>query len=117
MLDRDFIGSVLRFGLVGGAITAAVYLLFVSLVHAGVDYRLASTAGWALGVAMGYLLNKRITFRLRSGATVREVAAFLAGYGVQLALGLLGYTILIGRLHLDPTPAFVLNTAFTAAFT
>jgi hypothetical protein len=35
---------------------------------------------------------------------------------LQLGLGLGGYALLIGRLRLDATPAFILNTAVTATF-
>ena len=39
---------------------------------------------------------------------------YLVGAVLQLALSALGYEFLFGYLTLRPTPAFVLNTAFTA---
>ena len=114
--DRAFLKSLFRFALVGGGVTLAVYLLFAALIDAGVDTRVAGTAGWALGLGIGYVLNKRFTFELKDGATLREVGTFIGGYGLQLGLGLAGYTVLMDGLHLSKEIAFVLVTGSTAVF-
>ena len=69
-----------------------------------------------MGLGLGYVLNKRITFELRRNASVAEVATFLAGYGLQLVIGMAGYALLMKRWHVDATVSFVLVTGVTAAF-
>ncbi len=116
LTNRAFLGSLFRFALVGGGITAAVYVAFQLLLHLGMDPVPASALCWLFGLGLGYVLNKRVTFELRRGATVAEVATFLAGYGVQLLIGMGGYALLMKRWKLDATVSFVLVTGVTAAF-
>ena len=108
---------LIRFGLTGVVTTALAYVVFVGLVHAGVHYAIASAASWASGLTVGFVLNRRFTFGI-SGARHRgrDFTLYVLGAVLQLLLGLAGYAVLIGRLRLDPTPAFVLNTAVTATF-
>ena len=114
--DRALLRSLFRLALVGGGITAAVYLGFRLLLRAGMDPVPASALCWLFGLSLGYVLNKRVTFELRRNATVAEVATFLAGYGVQLLIGMGGYALLMKRWKFDATVSFVLVTGVTAAF-
>ena len=106
----------MRFAFVGGGVTAAVYLAFRLLLRAGLDPVPASALCWLMGLGLGYVLNKRITFELRRDASVAEVATFLAGYGLQLVIGMAGYALLMKRWHVDATVSFMLVTGVTAAF-
>ena len=116
LIHRAFVRSLVRFALVGGGITGAVYLGFRLLLRAGMDPVPASALCWLFGLSLGYVLNKRVTFQLRRNATVAEVVTFLAGYGVQLLIGMGGYALLMKRWKLDATVSFVLVTGVTAAF-
>ena len=108
---------LIRFGLAGGLTTAVSYAVFVGLIRLGTYYEVASAASWALGLLVGFAVNRRFTFGI-SGADLRkrDLMYYLVGSLLQLGLGLAGYALLIGRLRLDPTKAFVLNTAVTATF-
>ena len=108
---------LVRFGLTGLLTTALSYVVFIALIGAGVFYELACVASWASGLLVGFLLNRRFTFGI-SGAErrKRDFTLYVVGSLLQLGVGLIGYALLIGRLHLDKTPAFVLNTAVTATF-
>ena len=108
---------LIRFGLTGALTTALSYVVFVGLIQLGLFYEFASAASWAVGLVVGFLINRRFTFGIigaqRRG---RDFTLYLGGAVLQLGLGLAGYAVLIGRLRLDPTPAFVLNTMVTATF-
>ena len=108
---------LIRFGLTGALTTAFSYGVFVGLIRLGTYYEVASAASWALGLLVGFFLNRRFTFGV-SGADrrKRDLTLYLVGSSLQLGLGLTVYALLIGRLRLDPTPAFLLNTLVTATF-
>lgn len=115
-MAAPIIGRVVRFGLVGLLTTALSYAVFVTAIHLGVHYLLASALAWASGVGLSFVLNKRFTFAVRTRADLREAASFLAGYVLQLIVGTAGYAVLIGGLGLKPTPAFAVNLVITSGF-
>lgn len=108
---------LIRFGVTGALTTALAYAVFVGLIGLGVFYETACVASWAAGLFVGFTVNRRFTFGV-SGAPRRgrDALFYLAGALLQLALGLGGYALLFGRLHLDKSPAFVINTAIAATF-
>lgn len=108
---------LIRFGLTGVLTTALSYIGFIGLIRLGAYYELASVASWALGLVLGFAVNRRFTFGVSgSDRRKRDFSLYLVGSLLQLGLGLAGYALLIGRLGLEATPAFVLNTAVTASF-
>jgi putative flippase GtrA len=112
---RGLARHLLRFGLVGSMTTGLSYVMFVGLIGLHVHYLLASAAGWIASIGVGFYLNKRFTFGVGAGASVRQIGKYLFGYGLQLAVGSCGYAILMGRLGLTPTLAFLVNLIATAA--
>ena len=107
---------VLRFLMVGGVTTAMNYVLLAGLVHAGLHHLAAATVGWAAGLIVSFVLNKRFTFEVRSRADLREVGSFVGGYLLQLLLGLSVYAVLIDGLRLPLPAAFLINLVVVAAF-
>ena len=105
-----------RFLMVGGLTTGLNFLLFVGLTHLGLHHLVAATVGWAAGLAVSFVLNKRFTFEVRTRADAREVGAFIGGYLLQLGLGLAVYWVLIDGLGLRPSAAFLLNLVVVAVF-
>ena len=108
---------LIRFALTGALTTVLSYVGFIGLIRLGAYYELASVVSWALGLVLGFAVNRRFTFGI-SGADrrTRDLSLYIVGSLLQLGLGLAGYALLIGRLGLAATPAFVLNTAVTASF-
>jgi putative flippase GtrA len=108
---------LIRFGLTGVLTTALSYIGFIGLIRLGAYYEVASVASWAMGLVLGFTINRRFTFGV-SGAERRrrDFSLYVVGSLLQLCLGLAAYALLIGRLGLDATPAFVLSTAMTASF-
>ncbi len=105
----------MRFGLVGAGLTLLSYLTFVGLIHVGVQFLAASTIVWAIGVCISYALNRRFTFKAGNRPNLPEFGRFLVGYILQFLLASAIYIILIGRLGLKPTPAFLINLVATSS--
>ena len=110
-------GRLLRFVITGALTTATAYVVFIGLIAVGVYYLVANVFAWGLSLLVGFAVNRRFTFQIR-GATdrTRHFGLYVLGAVLQLMLGSIGYWVLIGRFHLDPTPAFVLNLIVTSTF-
>ena len=74
-----------RFVVVGAANTAFSYLVYLILLQF-VDYRLAYTVAYVLGLMTGYLANARIVFGARAGT--RSAVGYLVSYGVTYLVSL-----------------------------
>ena len=104
-----------RFVVVGLISTGVAYLLFTGLLRLGVHYLLASAIAWAISLAVGFALNRRYTFDIRGpDGRVRNLALYVMGALGQLALGSADYALMIGKLGIEATPAFIINTAIVA---
>jgi putative flippase GtrA len=79
---RSELGRLLRFALVGVTNTLLTLASFAVLVRLGVPAPPASAAGFAVGAANGYRLNRAWTFR-----TTRGGAGTVARYVAVQALG------------------------------
>jgi putative flippase GtrA len=79
--------QLLRFGAVGLASNALLYLLYLGMTSLGIGHKLAMTLAYCLGVAQTFLLNRRWTFAHGGPAGVpfaRYVATYVAGYLLNL---------------------------------
>jgi putative flippase GtrA len=95
-----------RFLIVGGASTIINYSAYFFLYSAiGVSYSLAFAVGFLVGVAFGYVLNKRWTFGMKEVSTPSIVMKYVAVYGISLALGLLFIQFLVEIATIPPLPA------------
>ena len=74
-----------RFVAVGAANTAFSYLAYLLLLLV-IDYRLAYTVAYVLGLVTGYLANARIVFDASPGA--RSALGYVASYGVTYVVSL-----------------------------
>jgi putative flippase GtrA len=78
-----------RYGLVGLASNATLYLIYLGLTHLGLAPIAAMSASYALGVALTFPANKAWTFRDRGpsgNVAVRYGAAHATGYLTNLAV-------------------------------
>lgn len=106
----------MRFGVVGGGISAFNFVLYMIMVAAGFHYLIPTTIGWGVGVALSYIGNKYWAFMKRGSPDIPELYAFLVGYLLQLALGSTTLFAAIDLLGVSPNPAYVANLAITAVF-
>lgn len=80
--------QMLRFGVVGVGVNLVLYLAYLALVERHVDVKLAMSLVYAGGVVLGFVLNRRWSFRRRGrlgGDVPAYVAVYFAGYLVNLA--------------------------------
>ncbi|MGE0595849.1 MAG: GtrA family protein [Hyphomonadaceae bacterium] len=83
---RTLATQFLRFAIVGAIATGVHYAVLVALVEgAGVAPLLATTCGYAFGIATSYTLNRRFTFGAR-GAVGATLAKFVLLYAIGAAL-------------------------------
>ena len=84
-----------RFGVVGLALNAALYLLYLVLTAAGLSPIVASKLAFVVGVPLSLTAHRRITFRVGQISAARKVAfaaLYVAAYVTQIgALFILHY--------------------------
>ncbi len=105
------IGTLARYGAVGIASNAALYVAFVALVWAGISPVIAAGLCYAGGICLNYLLHRRYTFRSTSvhGADAPK-------YALAMATGFVATLIFIAVLStwMRPEIAQILNIFLTA---
>jgi putative flippase GtrA len=87
-----------RFVLVGVANTAFSYLAYLLLLQV-IDYRLAYTVAYVLGLVTGYLANARVVFVASPGA--RSALGYLASYGVTYLVSVAVLWLAVDRAGLS----------------
>ncbi len=105
----------LRFASVGVVSTAINYGVFlISLYALGLDFITAGATGYIAGVAVGFGLNKRFTFK-SDGSTKAELQKYFAVYTFSLFLGLSLLKLLVQSAGVHPAAANVLVIGVTTA--
>lgn len=128
--NRVLLGQIVRYGLVGGFVTAlqaATYWLLAE--RTGLHPQLANVAGYLVAVASGFVLHGRVTFAGHGagGSGIGRAARFmlvslaslaLNAFWVWLTTGLLGWPLwapipFMG--FVTPALVFVLNRRWVFA--
>lgn len=98
---KTLAGQLLRFGLVGGFVTAlGVIVYYVPATYFGVAPLLSNLLGYGVAVAFGYVLHSRVSFRghgSRDNPARRSFRFFIVSL-VSLGLNSLFVGILTGPL-------------------
>ena len=96
------LGQLVRFGLVGGFVTAlGATAYYVPATWFGVAPLLANLLGYAVAVAFGYVLHSKVSFRghgSRDKPATRTARFFIVSL-VSLGLNSLFVGVLTGPLH------------------
>lgn len=101
------LARVLRFGLAGLANSAVGWAVIFGGLWAGMSGLAANAAGFAVGLALSFTLNRRFVFGVTGAVRGREIAKFLAAfavaYGANLAVlfaaqGMLGKDSALAQL-------------------
>ena len=84
---RRITGEFLRFLIMGGVNTFAAYVVYLLLLH-WMRYELAYTIGYAVGIAMAYVLSAWFVFRtpMQKRSAARFPFVYLAQFLVSLGL-------------------------------
>ena len=77
----------LKYCIVGGSNTAAMYVLYLGLLRIGLPYAAALTADYVVGVLLTFTLQREWTFRSR-GDKRRQFAKYVASYVPFFAINL-----------------------------
>lgn len=75
--------QMIRYALVGFASNAAIYLIYLLITYLGMEAKSAMTLVYVFGAYIGFIGNRKWTFRHRgaaSTAAMRYVLAHLCGY-------------------------------------
>ena len=86
---REVILQFLRFNLVGIVNTGLAYGVYAALVFIGLDHFLALGADYLVGIIFSFVVNKRLTFRVKSRGNAAMFAKMVGSYLVLLALNTL----------------------------
>lgn len=81
--------QLIRYGLVGMAINAAIYLVYLLITYLGMEAKSAMTLLYIAGTFVGFVGNRKWTFAHRgapSSAALRYVLAHLCGYLINLLI-------------------------------
>jgi len=70
--------KISKYLLAGGFNTAVTYFLFILLIKIGIQYKLALTLDYAVGLILGYLLNKYWVFN--KNEKVQSLIKYLLSY-------------------------------------
>jgi putative flippase GtrA len=98
-LPATLLAQLVRYGLVGATNTALTFATYAALVAIGAPAPLAAAAGWGVGAANGYRLNRAWTFRSAltgAGPAGRYVLVALLGAGLDA----LATAVAVGHDHL-----------------
>lgn len=84
---KTTLGQMIRYGIVGIASNAVLYLLYLAITSAGMEHKLAMTLLYMVGVVQTFLFNKRWSFGHDGShryAFLRYAMSYGLGYVVQL---------------------------------
>lgn len=99
-----------RFVIVGAANTAASYGVYLLLLRV-VDYRIAYTAAYLAGLALGYWAHATFVFRARLGR--RSAITYLASYAAMYVISLGVLAVAVDYLRIPEPAAMVVALCFT----
>jgi putative flippase GtrA len=96
--DMSIRNQLLRYGIVGIASNASIYVLYLLMTAIGMGPKLAMSLLYMLGVLQTFVFNKSWTFRYVGqgrAAFWRHVVLYVVGYLVQLLL----LALMVDTLH------------------
>ena len=91
----------IKFILVGAVNTVATYALYVILVNAGLQYAVALTLDYLVGILSGYLMNRHWTF-VSHDSTHRSLVKYITTYVLVYLINLILLSLIVGLKILDP---------------
>ena len=104
--QRQRLGEIIRFGIVGAAATLLQYAIYWVLLHF-IDRNVAMTIGYAISFAFNFIASTRFTFRTKANAKhgVGFALSHAVNYLLQMATFNLFVWLGVGE-QLAPIPMF-----------
>ena len=94
---KTTLGQMIRYGIVGIASNAVVYVLYLAITAAGMEHKLAMTLLYIVGVVQTFLLNKRWSFD-HDGPHRHAFVRYVVSYGVGYLVNLTALYLCVDRL-------------------
>lgn len=113
-MNTQIRGEALRFLVVGASNTAVTYALYLALLPVA-GYSLAYTIAYAIGIAIAYLLNTQIVFRV--GHTLAGLALFPLVYVAQYIAGIVVLYLTINLFRVPKQFALIASIVTTVPIT
>lgn len=82
-------GQFMRYATIGLVSNTIGFLLYLGLTYAGIEYKLAMTLLYCVGVAQTFFFNKRWAFRYQGmshTAFLRYIIAYVLGYMLNFGM-------------------------------
>jgi len=105
--------QLIRYGLVGLASNAAIYLVYLFLTYLGMEAKSAMTLVYLIGASIGFVGNRNWTFAHRGGtssAALRFVLAHVLGYMLNFLI-LYAFVDRLGYAHQGVQAAAIIIVA------
>ena len=100
---QRLLDQLLRYGLVGLVVVASDFAAYAAVFWLSDGaYLAANVLGKAVGAGVGFVLHRKVTFTWRQRDVAgRQLGAYLAVFGFNLALSTALLWVLVGQLGLD----------------
>ena len=107
----------IKFLIAGGSNTAITFALYALLVHKGVDYNLSLALTYAIGIVLGFLINRMWTFasheniseqdlvRTSQKSTRKQFGRYVLSYLLIFLVNFLSLNLLVQAFKLNPIVA------------
>jgi putative flippase GtrA len=103
--------SLLKFLVVGVTTTVGGYAFYAVSIVLGVNYAVALTLEYVVGITYGFLMNKRWTFK-DQGESGQQAWRYVALYALIYVLNITLLMLLVERWALSPYRAQILLLGF-----
>lgn len=105
---------LLRFLTVGVISTIVNYTSFVALLYyAHIQYQVASACAFALGLVVGFPLNKSWTYQDKSKTSFNVILRYITVYTISILVSTISLYILIKKLHTNTHISEIISISIT----
>lgn len=111
-IKKIFEYQQIRFLFVGGLNTLVGYGSYALLLFLGLNYFLANTISYIIGIIHSYIWNKKFTFK-SNNKSILEVIKFVFVYVINYLIGLGFLSLFINVFNVNEYIAGVLNLVVT----
>lgn len=112
LIKRMFSNQKIRFLFVGGLNTIVGYGSFALLLFMNLNYLVANTISYIIGIIHSYFWNKKFTFKSKNKSPL-ELVKFIFVYIVNYLIGMIILYLLVDKLGINHYIAGMLNLIIT----
>jgi len=101
MMDKRHIKTFVqlaKYAVLGVTSNAIMFSLYLTITHFGVGHKETATLTYVLGVALSFLLNRKITFN-HQGGLGPVMVKYCTAYGIGYVINMIALYVLVDCLH------------------